>query len=114
MALVRGSTFAAAAFSVAACGCSTPLAGTNDAALVYELVAGPSSGPSAPPPPGAAAAAAPLLKARTAAAQVAADVDAIDAARVRVVVDADVAGAVDALIRWRGGLGAYHTNDSIR
>jgi RsiW-degrading membrane proteinase PrsW (M82 family) len=84
-----------------AMGCSMPhLAGTNDAALEYvplepatdrmELVAAG-------------------MKARLVSAQIPADVDAPED-NVRVVVDADIAGAVDELLTWRGGVGVYRVD----
>lgn len=102
--------------------CSMPhLAGTNDAQLEYEPQAGSaapstvalsSRGPSAvslssrgPSPARDDASVVALgVKSRLAAALVPSDVNATDEGRVRVVVDADVAGGVDALIRWRGGI----------
>src|SRR5579872_7158144 len=81
-----------------AMGCSLPhLAGTNDAALEY--AAGSTAEGEAPP---SAALVAAGMKARLASAQIPADVEADD--RVRVVVDADIAGAVDELLTWRGGV----------
>ncbi len=74
------------------------LAGTNDAELEYE----PQGDPAVP-----AALAAVGVKSRLSSALVPSDVEAIgdgSAGRVRVVVDADVAGGVDALLRWRGGI----------
>ena len=78
------------------CGCSVPhLAGTNDAELEYETLGDPAV-------PAALAAAG--VKSRLASALVPSDVSATDTGRVHVVVDADVAGGVDALLRWRGGI----------
>jgi RsiW-degrading membrane proteinase PrsW (M82 family) len=78
------------------CGCSLPhLAGTNDAQLEYET-------PVDPAVPAALAAVA--VKSRISSALVPSDVVATEAGRVRVVVDADVAGGVDALLHWRGGI----------
>ena len=95
-----------------ASGCSAPhLAGTNDAALEYAVVPDPSTGKAIPGDLAAAG-----IKARLVSAQVMADVDAIEPAgadgeRVRVVVDADVAGGVDDLLVWRGGLRAMRVDD---
>ncbi|HEX8789945.1 MAG TPA: PrsW family intramembrane metalloprotease [Polyangiaceae bacterium] len=76
--------------------CSVPhLAGTNDAALEYA-----AQGETAVSAPMAAIG----IKSRLASALVPSDVEATDEGRVRVVVDADVAGGVDALLRWRGGI----------
>ena len=87
-------------------GCSAPhLAGTNDAALEYVVVADPSTGKSVD---GELAAAG--IKSRLASAQVMADIDALESGRIRVVVDADIAGAVDDLVAWRGGLRAMHVD----
>jgi RsiW-degrading membrane proteinase PrsW (M82 family) len=106
---VRGIARAACALcALALVGCSPGLAGTNDAALVYFADADPSSGAEVT---GAALAAG--VKARLSSAQIAADVDAIEAGRVRVVVDADAAGSVDALLLWRGGLRAYRLDDAL-
>src|SRR5579883_1682900 len=63
-------------------GCSTHLAGTNDAALDYDVKADPGGG-AAPSAEVVAAG----VKARLAAAQLAADVDPAGDARVRVVAD---------------------------
>ncbi len=101
------SSFAAVAL-VAACvvallGCSPHLAGTNDAALEYEIDADPASGKILD-----AEVAAVEAKARLSAAQVVADVGETSSHRgVRVEVDADAATSVDSLLLWRGGLSAY-------
>jgi RsiW-degrading membrane proteinase PrsW (M82 family) len=82
-------------------GCTLPhLAGTNDAALEYEAAPG-AAGANLPASTLAAGA-----KARLALAQIPADVEGSDARDgiVRVVVDAEMAGAVDELLTWRGGL----------
>jgi protease PrsW len=79
-------------------GCSPHLAGTNDAALEYEVEADPEAGTALDVTIAAA-----LTRARLSAAQISADVD-VDERRVRVVIDADGAGAVDSLLLWRGGL----------
>jgi len=87
-------------------GCSTHLAGTNDTALEFTVDADPTQVRLS------------LLqvvsrvKARLSAGQVAADVDATRDKRVRVVVDEDEAGAVEALLHWRGGLSVYVADDS--
>jgi len=52
------------------------------------------------------------VKARLSSAQIAADVDAMEERRVRVVIDADAAGTVDALLLWRGGMRAYRLDDA--
>jgi protease PrsW len=104
--------------ALAATGCSMPhLAGTNDAELEYSEVTNVAQ-------PELAAFG---VKARLSAAQVAAEVEVVnrtgDASPrrsewggvepthsngdVRVVVDSDVAGGVDELILWRGGMTAY-------
>lgn len=80
-------------------GCSTHLAGTNDAALEYDLDADAATEAAQNP-----AATVARVQARLAAAQISADVDA-DGPRVRVIIDADGAAAVDSLLLWRGGLG---------
>lgn len=79
------------------------LAGTNDAELEYE-----AQGEPAVP----AALVAVGVKSRLASALVPSDVDATEAGRVHVVVDADVAGGVDALLRWRGGIDVRRDADS--
>jgi RsiW-degrading membrane proteinase PrsW (M82 family) len=106
------SAVALAFASMAALGCSTHLAGTNDAELEYAVAEAPSDSAGQPAAPAGGALAAAGVKARLVAAQVPADVDAriaegtgdARAVRIRVVVDADVAGAVDGLVTWRGGL----------
>jgi protease PrsW len=86
---------------IAACtlGCSTHLAGTNDAALEYTVAPDPATGSTLP-----AALVAAGAQARLSSAMVPSDVEATADDHVRVVVDADVAGAVDELLAWRGGL----------
>jgi RsiW-degrading membrane proteinase PrsW (M82 family) len=92
--------------ALAVVGCSTPhLAGTNDAALEYVVEPDPSTGETLDGPLAAAG-----VKARLASAQVMAEVDALETGRVRVVVDADIAGAVDDLLIWRGGLHAMRVD----
>jgi RsiW-degrading membrane proteinase PrsW (M82 family) len=84
-------------------GCSPHLAGTHDAALEYAIDAEPATGKVLD-----TEAAAARTKARLSAAQITADVDESgDHRRVRIVVDADAAAAVDSLLLWRGGLSAY-------
>jgi RsiW-degrading membrane proteinase PrsW (M82 family) len=91
---------AAVAFVLA--GCSPRLAGTNDAALVYELDGAPDDRPADP------AVLASRTKARLSAAQIAADVDPTEDGRgIRVVIDADAASTVDALVLWRGDLSVW-------
>ncbi len=81
-------------------GCAPRLAGTNDAALEYDVDADPATGRVLDP-----ATAALRIKARLSAAQIAADVDATPSGdRVRVVVDADEAETAESLVLWRGGL----------
>jgi len=88
-------------------GCSMPhLAGTNDAALEYAVDADPATGKTLD-----AQVAATGVKARLSSAQVPADVDVTDGSRVRVVLDADIAGAVDDLVIYRGGMSAYRVDD---
>src|SRR4029077_19220822 len=94
-ALYAVATLTAACFLL---GCAPiRLAGTNDAVLEYTLH--PHSGGGDPGSSGALAA---NVKVRLVMAQVMADVDAPEAGRVRVVVDADAAGAVDEPLWWRG------------
>jgi RsiW-degrading membrane proteinase PrsW (M82 family) len=89
-----------------AVGCSTPhLAGTNDAALEYVVDPDPSTRETLDSALTAAG-----VKSRLASAQVMADVEAVETGRVRVVVDADIAGAVDDLLVWRGGLHAMRVD----
>ena len=56
--------------------------------------------------------AATLVKGRINCALTPADVEATSDGTVRVVVDDDAAEAVDALLRWRGGLDAYVVDDA--
>lgn len=94
-------------------GCSPPhLAGTNDAALEYAIDPDPATGMRAVSASAALTAAG--VKARLAAAQLAADVSATAAGHVRVVSDAEAAGVIDALVLWRGGLVAYRVGDPAR
>ncbi len=85
-------------------GCSPAhLAGTNDAALDYAL-AEEAPGGAAPSLALVAAAA----KTRLASAQIPADVEpATDAQAVHVIADADIAGLVDELLTWRGGVSVH-------
>jgi RsiW-degrading membrane proteinase PrsW (M82 family) len=104
---VLAGAAAAVALAVAplVLGCSPPhLAGTNDAALDYAAADAPGGAPQASPALIAAGA-----KARLAAAQIPADVDATAEAEagIQVVADADVAGLVDELLTWRGGVSVY-------
>jgi RsiW-degrading membrane proteinase PrsW (M82 family) len=89
------------------CGCSAVpfgrLAGSNDAALEYAVDPDPATDPRV---------VAAGVKARLGSAQVMADVEATDAGRVRVVVDGDLAGVVDDLLVWRGGLRALRVEDA--
>lgn len=96
----------AALASVGLLACSPHLAGTNDAALEYR--AAPAAG-SALDPAGAAAA----VKARLNAAQTLADVEVTAQGTIRVVVDAEAAGAVDALLHWQRGIDAYLVDDAV-
>jgi RsiW-degrading membrane proteinase PrsW (M82 family) len=99
-----------AALACVVCGCSVAslghLAGTNDAALEYAIDPDPGTGTTLDPRLAAAG-----VKARLGSAQIMADVDPTDEGRIRVVVDADVAGAVDDLLAWRGGLRALRVDD---
>src|SRR5258708_17904427 len=79
-------------------GWSTHLAGTTDAAVEFTVDADPAQPRLALPQVVS------RVKARLSAAQVAADVEATRDNRVRVVLDDDETGAVDALLSWRGGL----------
>ena len=89
-------------------GCAAPkLAGTNDAQLEYAVAADPTTGKRVDPAVAAAG-----VKGRLVSAQVMADVDALEDGHVRVVVDADIAGAVDDLLAWRGGLRAAQVDDA--
>jgi RsiW-degrading membrane proteinase PrsW (M82 family) len=97
-ALFRACVLVLVALAVSAC--SPHLAGTNDAALEYEIDPDPATGKALD-----VELAALRTKARLSAAQIPADVDATaDRRRVRVVIDADAVGAVDGLVLWQGGL----------
>jgi protease PrsW len=85
---------------VALTGCAPHLAGTNDAAVDYEVDVDPASAQALDP-----ALAAARVQARLSAAQISADVQ-VDGQRVRIVVDADATANVDSLLLWRGGLTA--------
>ncbi len=90
-------------------GCSPRLVGTNDAALEYTAVPDPTTGVAVDAQLAAAG-----LKGRLSAAQIFADVEpTADGRAVRVVVDADAAGAVDSLVLWRGGLNVYRAGDAV-
>lgn len=94
--------FATALLSV---GCAQPhLAGTNDAKLEYRV-----TGPNPPP----LAAVREGIKLRLVAAQLTAEVDTAPPDGIRVTVDADAVDAVDALVRWRGGLLVYRQDPSF-
>jgi RsiW-degrading membrane proteinase PrsW (M82 family) len=95
--LARVVALAGTLFLVA---CSPHLAGTNDAALEYAVDPDPATAKTLD-----VALAALRTKARLSSAQITADVDVTgDGQRVRVVIDADAAATVDALVLWRGGL----------
>lgn len=90
-------------------GCQAPhLAGTNDAALEYEVRPDPVTGATLD-----ASLAAAGVKARLSSALVPSDVDTTEPGHVRVVVDADVAGAVDDLLAWRGGIRVARGDDGV-
>ena len=90
-------------------GCEAPhLAGTNDAALEYEIRPDPATGTAIDAQLAAAG-----VKARISSALAPSDVDATAGGKVRVVVDADVAGAVDDLLAWRGGIRISRADDGI-
>ena len=90
-------------------GCSMPhLAGTNDAVLEYAIQPDPATGTTLEAPLTAAG-----VKARISSAMVPSDVDATPEGLVRVVVDADIAGAVDDLVQWRGGLRVSRADDAF-
>ena len=107
----------AAAASASARACQAPfgldlglglghLAGTNDAALEYAVDLDAATGKTLD-----VAVAAMGVKARLASGQIMADVEVTEDDRVRVVVDADLAGAADDLVLWRGGLRALRAED---
>ncbi len=90
-------------------GCEAPhLAGTNDAALEYEIRPDPATGAAIDAQLAAAG-----VKARISSALAPSDVDTTAAGTVRVVVDADVAGAVDDLLAWRGGIRVSRADDGV-
>jgi protease PrsW len=90
-------------------GCEAPhLAGTNDAALEYEVRPDPATGTTLDAPLAAAG-----VKARISSALAPSDVDSTGDGHVRVVVDADVAGAVDDLVSWRGGIRVARSDDGV-
>jgi RsiW-degrading membrane proteinase PrsW (M82 family) len=95
-------------------GCSTVagsfghLAGTNDALLEYVVDPDPSTGQTLEPSLAALG-----VKARLASGAIMADVGATEQGHIRVTVDADVAGAVDDLLVWRGGLRVLRADDEV-
>jgi RsiW-degrading membrane proteinase PrsW (M82 family) len=97
---------------LACLGCSAAsspfghLAGSNDAALEYVVDPDPVTGKTLEPSIVATG-----VKSRLGAGQIMAEVSATDEGRVRVVVDADVAGTADDLVVWRGGLRALRADD---
>jgi RsiW-degrading membrane proteinase PrsW (M82 family) len=99
----------ALAFAFASAGCEAPhLAGTNDAALEYEVRPDPATGTTLDAQLAAAG-----VKARISSALAPSDVDTTESGAVRVVVDADVAGAVDDLLAWRGGIRVSRSDDGM-
>ncbi len=97
------------ALAAASTGCEPPhLAGTNDAALEYEVRPDPATGTTIDAQLAAAG-----IKARISSALAPSDVDATASGTVRVVVDADVAGAVDDLLAWRGGIRVSRSDDAM-
>jgi len=104
LALVTAAAIAAALVCVGCAAAGSPfghLAGTNDAALEYVVDPEPATGKTLD-----ADLAAMGVKARLASGQIMADVSVTEEGHVRVEVDADVAGAADDLVVWRGGLRA--------
>jgi RsiW-degrading membrane proteinase PrsW (M82 family) len=81
------------------------LAGTNDAALEYVVDPEPTTGKTLDVELTAMG-----VKSRLASGQIMADVSVTEEGHVRVVVDADVAGAADDLVLWRGGLRALRAD----
>ncbi|HWL86963.1 MAG TPA: PrsW family intramembrane metalloprotease [Polyangiaceae bacterium] len=83
------------------------LAQTNDTELAYAL---PHAGPAPDPEEETASSPlVPLVRARLAAARVAADVQERDGV-LHVVVDSDAVSAVDPLLRWPGGIALYRVD----
>ncbi len=110
MRLVAALAIGLALACVGCLGCEMPhLAGTNDAALEYEILPDPASKTAMDPQLAAAG-----VKARLSSAMVPSDVDATDTGHVRVVVDADIAGAVDDLLTWRGGIRVGRSDDTFQ
>jgi RsiW-degrading membrane proteinase PrsW (M82 family) len=101
---------AAMLLAVTGCtGCEAPhLAGTNDAALEYEVRPDHGTGTTID-----ASLAAVGVKARISSALSPSDVSTTESGHVRVVVDADVAGAVDDLLAWRGGIRVALADDGV-
>ena len=108
-AFALASIALAAAALAALTGCEAPhLAGTNDAALEYEVRPDPATGTTLDAQLAAAG-----VKARISSALAPSDVDTTGSGAVRVVVDADVAGAVDDLLAWRGGIRVSRSDDGL-
>jgi len=102
------ATLAAVALTLLS-GCEAPhLAGTNDAALEYEVRPDPATGTTVDAELAAAG-----IKARISSALAPSDVDATATGTIRVVVDADTAGAVDDLLAWRGGIRVSRSDDGV-
>ncbi len=121
LAMPAASALAARALACLALflmGCEAPhLAGTNDATLEYEVRPDPASSSSSSSTgtatPLDAKLAAAGVKARISSALAPSDVDTTASGTVRVVVDADVAGAVDDLLAWRGGIRVSRSDDGM-
>jgi len=111
LALAAWAALAAAVLPLGSTGCagaSSPvghLAGTNDAALEYVVDPEPTTGKTLDVDLAAMG-----VKARLASGQIMAEVSATEEGHVRVVVDADVAGAADDLVVWRGGVRALRAD----
>ncbi|WP_394820559.1 PrsW family intramembrane metalloprotease [Pendulispora albinea] len=89
-------------------GCAeVRLAQTNDVDLVYAMAA---AAPATPVPSGSLEA---QVRARLAAARIAADVRVADGA-LHVTVDLDNAAAVDPLLLWRGGIALHRWDGHLK
>ncbi len=107
----RASDIVCVCAALGSAGCAPALAGTNDAALDFEVTPAAEAPVTEAPAPGSDLAQ--RVKARLDAADIAASVDVERPGAVRVVTDAEAASAVDQLLGWPGGIAAYRVDDDV-